>query len=219
MREDFAVPMLYPPHPLHKIAPHMLGEYEETGLWTAQRKFNGTHVLVHVSAARKVSILTRHGAAPKMFTLTGEHKEQILSLDFEEGKEYWLDGELLDHKTRSSKYKGKIVFFDVLHAGEYLIRKMDQKGRLGLLANICSNPSSPEPFAGIALSVTDHIWMAENWEKDFFSRFKDFIHMDEIEGLVLRKSSSFIDNFGQKEYGVSWILRCRKPHGGGNYNF
>jgi hypothetical protein len=28
-----------------------------------------------------------------------------------------------------------------------------------------------------------------------------------------------LDNFGQKEYDVPWMVRCRKPHPGGTYNF
>ena len=46
-----------------------------------------------------------------------------------------------------------------------------------------------------------------------------FIAHDEIEGLVLRKKNSSITNAGSKEYDVSWIIRCRKPHSGGTYSY
>jgi hypothetical protein len=212
------MPVLYPPHPSCKISPSSLGKYESAGGWLAQRKFNGTHILIHISMDRKVSILTRHGTAPKLFSLTKSHISQILSLNLEDGKEYWLDGELLDHKTKSKKYKGKIVLFDVLHAGQYLIKKLNQLQRIQLLSEICRHPKDLEPNEGIALRVTDDIWMAETWSSDFKAHFERFIHLDEIEGLVLRKSKSFIDNLGQKEYDVSWIVRVRKPHPGGIYN-
>jgi hypothetical protein len=213
------MPILFPPHPESKISPHRLGNYEKTGKWLAQRKFNGTHVLIHISPERKVSILTRHGTPPKVFSLTRSHIDQILSLNIEEGKEYWLNGELLDHKTKNLSYKGKIVLFDVLQAGSYLIRKKNQKERISLLEEICRHPTELEPNFGIAAKVTEDIWMAQTWESEFESHFKEFIHLDEIEGLILRKADSYIDNFGQKEYSVSWILRVRKPHSGGNYNF
>jgi hypothetical protein len=213
------MPILYPPHPDNKISPHRLGEYEKSQKWIVQRKFNGTHILVHVSPDKKVSMLTRHGTAPKLFSLTKSHINQILSLNLESNKEYWLNGELLDHKTKNKNYKGKIILFDVLQAGQYLIMKKNQQERLELLNDICRNPKKLEPYFGIALEVTPDIWLAENWENEFEKHFQEFIHMDEIEGLVLRKKNSFIDNFGQKEYGVNWIIRCRKPHSGGSYSF
>jgi hypothetical protein len=210
--------LLYPPHPLSKIPHHRLPFYEASGEWIAQRKFNGTHVLIHVPVSGKIGILTRHGTSPKMFSLTRSHEEQIRSLGLEEGKEYWFDGELLDHKTRSLDYKGKIVLFDILQAGRYLFRNPDQMERLRILSQICRNPVSREP-GGVALMVSDDIWLAENWMSGFAERFKEFLDRDEIEGLVLRKSSSVIENYGQRKYDVSWILRCRKPSSHGGYNF
>jgi hypothetical protein len=210
--------ILFPPHAHIRIASSKLNEYENSKNWIAQRKFNGTNVLVYISRDKKVSILTRHGTAPKLFSLTKSHVEQILSLNLEKDKDYWLNGELLDHKTKDKDYKGKIVFFDVLHAGRYLIQNPSQIERLELLKNICNYPSSLEKN-GIALQISDNIWMAESWSNDFLLHYKEFLHKDEIEGLILRKSNSFIDNFGQKSYDVSWIIKCRKPHNGGNYNF
>lgn len=212
------MPLMYPPHPASKIPSGSLESYEMTGEWIAQRKFNGTHVLIHISGD-DVSILNRHGTAPKLFTLTESHKKQLLSLHIDAGKEYWLDGELLDHKTCSPEYKGKIVLFDILQAGRYLLRSPDQEQRLRMLAEVCHNPVSLEPGRGIALMVTDDIWLAESWSSGFAERFRDFLDMDEIEGLVLRKRSSVLESFGQKKYDVHWILRCRKPHKGGVYEF
>jgi ATP-dependent DNA ligase len=212
------MPLLYPPHPSSKIPNTSLDSYESSGEWIAQRKFNGTHVLVHVFG-EKVSILNRHGTSPKMFSLSESHVEQFISLNIDTGKEYWFNGELLDHKTCSPEYKGKIVLFDILQAGRYFMRGPTQSERLDILADICGRPVGLEPGRGIALSVSEDIWLAENWAAGFKDRFSDFLDMDEIEGLVLRKSSSVLESFGQKKYDVHWILRCRKPHKSGSYNF
>jgi|688.fasta_scaffold101285_6 hypothetical protein len=209
---------LYPPHPNIKIPVHKLPEYEKSGKWIAQRKFNGTNVVIYISSERKIHILTRHGTAPKLFSLSKSHIDQLLSLNLEKGKDYWLNGELLDHKTKSSYYKKKIVLFDVLHAGRYLINNITQKQRIELLNNICNNSEELEEN-GIAIKVTEDIWLAQNWTDNFEFHYKEFLHCDEIEGLILRKSDSFINNFGQKEYDAPWIVKCRKPHSGGNYNF
>lgn len=210
--------ILYPPHPNVRIPFNKLLEYEVTGNWLAQRKFNGTNVVIYVSYDRKINILTRHGTVPKLFSLSKSHIEQICSLNLDKDKDYWFNGELLDHKTKDKNYKKKIVLFDILHAGRYLIKNPNQQERLKILSDICGNPEQNEP-GRLALKVTEDIWMAESWEKDFEFHYKEFIDKDEIEGLILRKKNSFINNFGQKEYDVSWILKCRKPHSGGNYNF
>jgi len=212
--------ILFPPRPKGKINPKRLPKYEKSGKWICQRKFNGTHVVLHITPEREVSILTRHGTPPKLFSLSQGHIDQILDLNFEDGQEYWLAGELLDHKTTDPNYKQKIVLFDVLQAGRYLMGRPNQMGRLELLEQICQpDPNQLEPTNGIALQISPNVWMAEHWDSDFTARFKDFLDLDEIEGIVLRKKKSAIDNFGAEEYDVDWMLRCRKPHGGGNYNF
>lgn len=209
--------VLYPPHPSSRTPPHRLREYEASGGWIVQRKFNGTRVLVHVSPSGEVGMLNRHGSSPGMFRLTEDHRREILGLGLESGKEYWFDGELLDHKTSDARYKGRIILFDVLQAGEYLIRRPDQAGRLKILRELCGNPSVLEPGRGIALAVSDRVWMAESWTDGFEERFSDFLDMDEVEGLVLRRSSSVLGSFGQRKYDVPWIVRCRKPSSA--YNF
>lgn len=211
--------ILYPPRPKSRTHPGSLLKYERSGKWLAQRKFNGTRVVIHVSPDGNLSILTRHGKPPKLFSLSESHKRQILSLNIQNGKEYWFDGELLDHKTKSKEYKNKIILFDVLHADRYLINEPDQVGRLKILSEICRNPTKPEPTNGIALLVTEDIWMAETWASDFEGYFQEFLDLDEVEGLMLRKANSSLDSFGQKEYEVTWMVRCRKPHRSGTYSF
>lgn len=125
----------------------------------------------------------------------------------------------MDHKTKSKEYKNKIILFDVLHADRYLINEPDQVGRLKILSEICRNPTKPEPTNGIALLVTEDIWMAETWASDFEGYFQEFLDLDEVEGLMLRKANSSLDSFGQKEYEVTWMVRCRKPHRSGTYSF
>jgi hypothetical protein len=211
--------LLFPPHPSVKISFHKLDDYEKTQNWIAQRKFNGTNIIINISPERKISILTRHGTVPKSFNLSSNHIKQLLSLNLEDKKEYWLNGELLDSKTKNKNYKDKIVLFDVLQAGEYLIRKPDQAGRIEILNNICKNPIEYETSNKIALKFSDDIWMAESWTTDFKKHYEELINLDEIEGLVLRKKDSYLSDFGAKKYDVSWMLKCRKPHKGGNYNF
>jgi len=210
---------MYPPKPRGKLVPGNLPTYEKTGKWLAQRKFNGTHILISISPDREVDI-TRPGGEPTVqFQPTKELFDEIRSLNFVAGQAYWLDGELLNNKTVTEQYKGKLVLFDVLQAGRYLMGKPSQVERLTMLEGICRNPSQPEPTNGIALVVTTNVWLAQSFFSDFPSRYRDFLDHPEIEGLMLRKQDSAIDKSGSKKYLVDWMIRCRKPHSGGSYDY
>jgi len=206
---------LFPPRPASKILPAQLGRYESHGTWLAQRKFNGTHLTVHIKGG-EVSIYN-YAEVPKLFSLSPAHKKEFLALNLDPKKEYVLDGELLDHKTTTPEYKGKIVLFDVLQIGDYLFQKFNLLERQALLQEICGNPQVHEPNHGIALAVSAGVWLAENFYTDFQKRYEEFLAYPEIEGLVLKKKKSFIDNLGKTKYEVGWLIRCRKATK--NYGF
>jgi len=208
--------MLYPPRPKGRMRFSELPGYEKTGQWLAQRKFNGTRTLVYVNGD-DVRLQSREGDGKhERFQLSQSLKEEILLLDLDRSKEYWLDGEILDSKTKNLAYKDKIVFFDILQEGEYFFGAPTLLERYEILNRICRYPQEKEP-GGLALKSTENLWLAENFFSDFIGRFHDFIDRDEIEGLVLKKRNSVIDNIGAKYYEIHWQIRCRKPHK--NYNF
>lgn len=211
---------MFPPRPKHRIRPIELGRYEKQKVWVAQRKFNGTRALVHVTSDLRVEVW-RPGKTPHLqWSISPEIVRQVLSLQLDHGKEYWFDGELLNNKTSEGHalsndpnyrdYKNRIVFFDILQAGKYLFGKPDLIGRQNLLYNICRQPATLEPSRGIAWVVTENLWLAQTFDGNFQDRWNDFIDMPEIEGLVLKRTKSVLDNFGAKEYEVEWQLRCRK---------
>jgi hypothetical protein len=209
---------LFPPRPKSRILPTQLDMYERSGKWIAQRKFNGTHLTIHVKDG-DVAIYN-YGEVPQLFVLTPKHKQEILSLDIDRSKEYWFDGELLDHKTVTPDYKGKIVLFDILQAGRKFFGSSSPNflERYALLASICRNPTVREPNNGIALAASASVWLAENFTNEFALRYEEFIDHPEIEGLVLkRKKNSHIDSLGATRYETGWLIRCRKPHK--NYQF
>ncbi|MHA1948279.1 MAG: hypothetical protein ACW99G_02790 [Candidatus Thorarchaeota archaeon] len=216
--------IIYPPHPATnmRITSHRLPAYEETQQYVAQLKFNGHHIVVCITADRKVYTLTRHGTETKGFNLEQKHIDEFLSLDLEDGKEYWFAGELFHTRTKSAGYNkesgGNIVLFDLLQDGKYLFR-VDQMTRLKKLEKICRHPKELEPYQGVALKVTDHIWLAELFESNFAGHWKKLIHIPEVEGLVLRKKKSVLNQRGSKKYDVNWMIRVRKPDPGGSYQY
>ena len=209
---------LYPPRPVGKTPPATLARFEKLGTWAIQLKFNGTRTVIQITPDGKVNFFNRHNSEHKQFVPSRAIIAEVLSLDLPRGKEHWLDGELLNNKTTDSRYKERIVIFDVLmFDGKYFFGGPSQMVRLEILRKICRCPKVVEPANGIALVITEHLWMAETWEKDFVAHFNQFIHTDEIEGLVLRQKSSVIDHVGTREYDVDWLVRCRKPHKSYNY--
>lgn len=208
--------ILFPPRPKGKISPNTLDKYESSGQWIVQRKFNGTRNLIHVGCDGDVYMYSRHGAEHRQFNLSQEIKQEINSLNLIKGKEYWLDSELLSFKTKSAYYKNKIVLFDILQADRYLYRSHNQLARLEMLDEICRSPKDLES-GGLAKKVTENIFLAESFDSDFSLEFNRHIDRDEIEGLVLRKKTSFLENRGLREYSVSWQIRCRKANK--NYSF
>jgi hypothetical protein len=214
---------VFPPRPKNRLIPAQLSKYENTGKWFCQRKFNGARNQIHIGVDGKITFW-HYGDLHKQWKPSADIYEQVKSLnlnaegsEFDQGEnEYWLDSELLYAKTTDPHYKNRIVIYDVLAYGKYLLG-VPQPTRLDLLERICGSPQKLESKHGIALEVTENIWMAQTWEDRFAERFQEFLHLDEIEGLVLRKKKSVLNDTGSKRYEVPWQIRVRKPHK--NYNF
>jgi hypothetical protein len=205
---------MYPPRPKSKLLPDQLPHEESRGCWWWQHKFNGDRCVaiieVEASGRRLVTLCNRHGrfhpstkfpklrkelSGPKLLLATGT---------------YYFDGELL-----AGDQSETMVLFDVLFISVPLIG-VTQEQRFSLLDEICGNPTEPCE-AQIALSVTEHIWLARHGDKDFVQHFNEYIDSPLIEGLVLRRKGSTLDNYGSSEYEVDWQIRCRKP--AKNYRF
>jgi hypothetical protein len=208
---------MFPPRPKSRIRPVELLRYEKQGGWVVQRKFNGTRTLIHVTPKGVVEAW-RPGKEPHLqWVISPEVIAQVLTLNLDRGKEYWLDGELMNNKTSDHAYKNRIVFFDIIQAGRYFFMSPNFLERQKLLFEICRRPIELEPARGIALKVTDNLWLAETFFDHFADRWQDFIDFDEIEGLVLKRMKSTIGNLGNELYEVDWQIRCRKEHK--NYGF
>src|SRR5581483_4084459 len=101
--------------------------------------------------------------------------------------------------------------FDVLQAGRYFFKAPAQVERLAILADICGRPTEKEPHRGIALKVTDDLWMSETYDKDFPALFSRDLG-PEVEGLLLRRKDFVLESLGHSEYETHMMLRCRHVH-------
>ena len=208
--------IIYPPRPKGAIPPNELPYYDGLGIYCVQPKYNGARSVIHISPEGEVKIYSRHGRAHRSYTPPAILLNEISKLPgLKNGIEYWLDGELMI-KTTAEDTKGKLVLFDVIQYDKYLFLSLDQVKRLELLAEICGRPTELDCFRKMAYVISDNLLMAPTFFSNFEEKFKED-HGNEVEGLVLRKKDSVIDNFGNKEYLVNWLVRCRRPHK--NYNF
>ena len=208
--------VIFPPRPKGAIPSTELNYFKKQGIWCAQYKYNGSRVVIHIEPNQVVSCWSRHGSAHKSWSLSQSVRDQFLALPgLQKGLEYWLDGELMI-KTVAKDTKEKIVLFDVLQIGRYLFMAPDQMGRLKLLKDICGNPQQWDAWRQMGLQISEDLLMAPTFLDHFLDHFNED-KGDEVEGVVLRKKDSALDNFGTKEYECGWIVRCRHPNK--NVNF
>ena len=195
---------IYPPRPQSRILPDQLPDEERRGIWCWQYKYNGDRCIAIVeksATGRKITFANRHGKftpSTKLGTLRKELSSKNFVLPV--GTHY-LDGELISGDI--------LILYDVLQLTQYLFGKTLEE-RYRLLSEVCGNPSEPcvDEFA---LKVTDHVWMAPMGDSDFVQNFNRYITHKLIEGLVLKRKGSILDNWGSTEYEIDWQLRCRKP--------
>lgn len=198
--------IVHGPRPKSKIKPEQLPVYERTGDYVAQRKYNGDKNTFHVSADRKVTFWNKGSAFTKSRFNPANvslFEKQISALNLKPG-DYWFDSELLTNKVPNT-----IVLYDVLQAEGSMLIGMTQIDRLNFLHEICGHPTELCSL-GVALQVTENIWLAEHFDRDFPSRYKEYLHLDLIEGLVLRRKDAPLREFGVKAYETDDQIRCRK---------
>jgi len=200
---------IFPPRPTSKIKPEQLDSMESQGVFIWQPKFDGDRCIPVVDG-NKADLGNRHHKwhpAGKFSQI----RDELLRLKLPSGTHY-LDGELVRHNGKDA-----LVLFDALQITDYLIG-VDQLTRLAMLFNVCGQPSEPHPdFPDAALKVSDSIWLSTHGDSEFSAHFRSFVKLPLIEGLLLRKKDSTLDNWGASPYEVDWQVRCRRPHK--NYRF
>lgn len=205
---------IYPPRPAGAIPPHHVDRYPG---WIAQYKFNGTRNVVFMFPDGHIEMFNRHKQWNKAYKPTEDMVLAFHALNLPKGKFHVFDGELMHSKTRG--IKDRFILFDILvFNGEYLLgtRYID---RYRMLEALLGTPTEFEAETGnkIAYRVNNNIWFSKIYTKDLKERFKKLIHMDEVEGLVLKDPNGRLTFGLQEENNGSWMIRVRKPHK--NYAF
>ena len=197
---------IYPPRPLTKIKPEQLGSMEKEDKYLWQPKFDGDRCVTSIQGG-SVFLGNRHAKwhSPHAYP---QIRQEVLGLNLPDGNHY-LDGELVSFNNEAV-----LVLFDVLQIKSYLIG-VNQAARISILEGLIKG-GRPHPEVP-ATKMSEHLWIADHGYGDFDSNYSDFITNPLLEGLVLRKTESVLDNWGASEYEVDWQIRCRRPHK--NYRF
>lgn len=198
--------IIYPPRPKLTVPPSELDRLEKSGRYIVQRKFNGHRNLIYRSESGRFVLANRYGRVHDQtkFRPPGRLIDELSSLKWGRGLDYWLDSELLHPRVPNT-----IVLFDVLQEGRYR-PGFSQSDRLGILDSICQKPEN-RCRQGIALEVTPLIWLAQVWGQDFRMHFEESRGEQLVEGVVLRRKDGMISNPGSEPYEAPWMIRCRKP--------
>ncbi len=200
---------IFPPRPKGAVPPHELPYFEKQGTWCVQPKLKGARNVITVFDGI-VNCYGRHGRNFQSYNMPENVKKEILALPgLKKGVNYVFDSEVMI-KTKAQDTKGKIILFDILQYDKYLFMNPNQKKRLELLDEICGRPRNLDPWRAMVYQISENVTMAPTYYSDFANRFS-IDYGEEVEGLVLRKLDLVIDNYGQKEYEVTWMIRCRKP--------
>ncbi len=198
---------IFPPRPSGSITPGDLEYYEKSGHWLVQPKFNESRILTHILPTGEVAFWTRHGQrpSPSNFDAPSLSLEVKKNLHLTPGVEYWLDGGVMNREKNAG---GELVFYDILCHAKYLFLSTIQEERLKLLTAVCNDPKELNEEM-TALKVGNRLWLSTVFHDNFSDHLKKLLKIPYVEGLLLRKSLSQIDNYGRKQYEASWMKRCR----------
>jgi ATP-dependent DNA ligase len=157
----------------------------------AEKKFNGIRLQLHSMPDGSFQFWNRHNVRLQ-YLPSQELSESMGQLGLE-GYNV-LDGELRHAKVKGVKHK--IVLFDVFVFQNQLLADKPFSCRRGLLEK---------------LIYADNIEIAQQYRCDFRNLFEFVTQEPEIEGLVLKNKTGYLD-FGLKSGVLSkWMWKVRRP--------
>lgn len=200
---------LYPPRPIKKVIPGLLGFYENRGYW-AQVKKNGTCSILGVGPSGEIYTQNRHGKDHSMWKPSEESLQPFKSIM--NGKWHVFVVEVMDAKT--PHIKDSIYVHDiVVHNGRVLEGSTFSERQI-LLRKIFPR----RDVGGFGYEkVTDKVWLATLIKGGFRDIFNSIEDPKVDEGLVLKDPNGKLEPMWREGTNSGWQVKCRKPHK--NYSF
>ena len=203
----------YPPKPtLISIKQDLVQRLEKSGEYVVEPKFNGNRLILKRFSQGKYEFWNRHGEMFKRFSYS--YNSLINELD----KILWdgfcvLDGELMHFRTKN--VKNTIILFDVIVWNGKICEEAFIERRK-LLEKILSPPGllnvsnlNLDKFRN--LLNNSHILISPQWRNNFREIFNKLIEIEEIEGIVIKKSNAKLELGINGSPIVRSMFKARKP--------
>lgn len=203
---------LYPPRPRNAVNPKDL-DFWDNGSLIAQPKLNGSNCVIFTDG-EDFFVMNRHKQRLTNFKIDNSELSKIYR-----GNGEWMiiNGEYMN-KSKSDEnsniFNHKLVIFDILaYNGEYLVGSTFSE-RVDLLNGIYGEVDSEKNYL---YSISENMYRVKSYISDFENKFQEFIKVDMLEGLVMKRSNAKLEIGTSELNNVKSQLKCRKPTK--NYKF
>lgn len=197
---------IYPPRPRNAVNPKDL-DFWDNGSLIAQPKLNGSNCVIFTDG-EDFFVMNRHRQRLTNFKIDNSELSKIYR-----GNGEWMiiNGEYMN-KSKSDEnsniFNHKLVIFDILaYNGEYLVGSTFLE-RVNLLNDIYGKDDSEK---GYLYSISNNIYRVKSYYNSFNDIFNDFIKVDMLEGLVMKRCNAKLEIGTSELNNVKTQLKCRKP--------
>jgi ATP-dependent DNA ligase len=197
---------VYPPRPKNAVSPEDLDFWDNNTL-IAQPKMNGSNCIIFTNG-EDFFVMNRHKQRLTNFKITRDELSEIYRGD---GEWMIINGEYMNKSQNDENKKvfnHKLVIFDILaYNGEYLVGSTFSE-RVELLDRIYGKNESGKDYL---YSISSNVYRVKSYTTDFKRIFDEFIKIDMIEGLVMKRSSAKLEAGLTESNNIKSQLKCRKP--------
>jgi len=197
---------VYPPRPKNAVSPEDLDFWDNNTL-IAQPKMNGSNCIIFTNG-EDFFVMNRHKQRLTNFKITRDELSEIYRGD---GEWMIINGEYMNKSQNDENKKvfnHKLVIFDILaYNGEYLVGSTFSE-RVELLDRIYGKNESEKDYL---YSISSNVYRVKSYTTDFKKIFDEFIKIDMIEGLVMKRSSAKLEAGLTESNNIKSQLKCRKP--------
>ncbi len=196
---------IYPPRPKNSIHPDDL-DYYDNGKLLCQCKLNGSNCVIFTNG-KDFFVMNRHKERLTNFKIT---KEELSDIYRGDGEWMIINGEYMNKSQNDENgkvFNHKLVIFDILaYNGEYLVNSTFYK-RIELLDKLYGKVESEKDYL---YSISDNVYRVKSYTNDFKKLFDEFIKIDMIEGLVMKRSNAKLELGLTESNNIKSQLKCRK---------
>lgn len=218
---------IHPPRAETKLTIEATTAYADQAQYTAQLKFNDSHLLIWATGPETYTLWNRH-KEPLKYTPTPELHTAILQVLDKLQVKTWtlLDGGLLHNKHPHPWLKNKIALWDILvHNDEYLTGTTAQQRytQLFTIAETSSTAYLPTKTKEVYLGywITPGIILPRNipyplwrktWDEDILVANQDWPNPC-LEGLVIKDMNAKLKLSVSETNNSHMVTRCRVATG------